>query len=184
MKFEPLRVQGAYAVTLDRRGDERGWFARVFCQQEMAAAGLDPRINQVNNSYSPNPGTLRGIHYQVGGFEETKLVRAVHGAVFDVVVDLRVDSPTYKRWAGIEVSAQNRVMLYVPRGCGHAILTLEPDTELMYFSSQQYSPENERGLAWNDPKIGIEWPRAPENISEKDSAWPRLVEGSNTSRSL
>lgn len=172
MQFEPLAVAGAYVVTLEPRGDERGWFSRLFCQQEMADAGLDPRVNQVNNSFSRNAGTLRGLHYQVGPAAETKLIRVVGGAVFDVVVDLRPESPTFKRWAGEELTGENRKMLYVPRGCGHAILTLVDDTELMYFASQSYSGENERGVRWNDPTFGIEWPREPAVISDKDASWP------------
>jgi dTDP-4-dehydrorhamnose 3,5-epimerase len=115
---------------------------------------------------------LRGIHYQVGQAAETKLVRAVSGAVFDVVVDLRPESATYKRWSGIEVSADNRQMLYVPRGCGHAILTLVDETELIYFSSQAYSGADERGVRWDDPAFGIDWPIVPKVVSNKDRSWP------------
>lgn len=172
MKFEPLNVAGAFAVSLEPRGDERGWFSRLFCQQEFAEAGLDPRVSQVNNSLSVETGTLRGLHYQLGASAETKLVRAVSGAVFDVCLDLRRDSPTYLQWAGIEVSASNRTMLFVPRGCAHAILTLEPDTELIYLASQAYNGAAESGARWNDPAFGIEWPIEPTVISDKDANWP------------
>jgi dTDP-4-dehydrorhamnose 3,5-epimerase len=138
----------------------------------MAENGLDPRINQVNNSFSRDAGTLRGIHRQVGLAAETKLVRAVRGAVFDVVVDLRPESETFKAWAGVELTAENRHMLYVPRGCGHAILTLVDDTELIYFASQAYSGQDERGVRWNDPALAIEWPIEPQVISDKDASWP------------
>lgn len=172
MKFEPLDVAGAYAVTLEPRGDERGFFARMFCQTEMIEAGLDPRISQVNNSLSRDRGTLRGLHYQIGDAAETKLVRAVRGAIFDVVVDLRTDSPTYLEWSGIDVTADNRQMLYVPRGCAHGILTLEDDTELIYMASHHYVPEAERGARWDDPAFGIRWPIEPSVISDKDANWP------------
>ena len=171
MKFEPLAVDGSFAVTLEPRGDDRGWFSRLFCQTEFAHAGLDPRISQVNNSFSAIKGTLRGLHYQVGAAAETKLVRAVSGAVWDVCLDLRPESPTYLKYAAIEVSAANRQMLYVPRGCAHAILTLEDDTELIYFASAPYSGADERGARWNDPAFGIEWPLQPTVLSEKDADW-------------
>lgn len=177
MEFEPLKVAGACVVSLEPRGDDRGWFSRLFCQQEMAEHGLDPRINQVNNSFSKDAGTLRGMHYQVGMAAETKLVRATRGAVFDVVVDLRPDSPSYKTWAGVELTDENRKMMYVPRGCAHGILTLVGDTELVYFASQAYSGESERGVRWNDPAFGIEWPREPTVVSDKDGSWPDFGSG-------
>jgi len=133
---------------------------------------MDPRVSQVNNSFSVDTGTLRGLHYQVGSAAETKLVRAVSGSVFDVCLDLRRDSPTYLQWAGIEVSVNNRTMLFVPRGCAHAILTLEPNTELIYLASQNYNGAAESGARWNDPAFGIEWPLEPTLISEKDANWP------------
>lgn len=176
MRFEPLSVMGAFAVSLEPRGDERGFFARMFCRDEMAAAGLEPEISQVNNSLSRDRGTLRGLHYQVGDAAETKLVRAVRGGVFDVAVDLRPDSPTYLQWSGIEVTAENRQMLYVPRGCAHGILTLEDDTELIYLASHHYVPEAERGARWNDPAFDIAWPLEPHVISEKDANWPDWVD--------
>lgn len=172
MKYEELKVQGAFQVTLEPRGDERGWFTRLFCQQEFAEHGLDPRINQVNNSFSAQAGTLRGIHFQRGASAETKLVRAVTGGVYDVVVDLRPDSPTYRAWDAIEVTAANRAMLYVPRGCGHAIFTLTDDTELIYFASQAYDGAAEGGVRWNDPGLDISWPFAPVVLSDKDASWP------------
>lgn len=172
MNVLELGVVGAYEVTLSPRGDERGWFARMFCQQTLAAAGLDPRINQMNNSFSATRGTLRGVHYQVGMSSETKLVRAVSGSAFDVVVDLRPDSPTYGRHAAIVITANERNMLYVPRGCGHAILTLEDDTELIYMASQAYDPESERGVRWNESRLDIPWPIEPVVVSDKDAAWP------------
>jgi dTDP-4-dehydrorhamnose 3,5-epimerase len=138
----------------------------------MAESGLDPRINQVNNSFTKDAGTLRGLHYQVGPAAETKLVRAVRGAVFDVVVDLRPDSPTFKSWASAELTDENRKMMYVPRGCGHAILTLVEDTELVYFASQAYSGEHERGVRWDDPAFNVDWPIEPAVISKKDASWP------------
>lgn len=171
MKIEELNVLGAYSVQLEPRGDERGWFSRVFCAQEFAEKGLDPRIMQVNNSMSTEKGTLRGFHLQRDGFAETKLVRAIAGSVLDVIVDLRRESPTYLQTASLELSAENRQMIFVPRGCGHAILTLQPETELIYFASQYYNGEKEYGVRWNDPKIKFSWPFEPSVISEKDLNW-------------
>lgn len=172
MKFEALEVVGAYTVSLEPRGDDRGFFARMFCGDEMAAAGLEPHIAQINNSLSKDRGTLRGLHYQLGDAAETKLVRAVRGAVFDVAVDLRPESPTYTKWSGVELTAENRKMLYVPRGCAHGILTLEDDTELIYMASHHYVPEAERGARWDDPAFDIQWPFEPRVVSEKDANWP------------
>lgn len=174
MKYEELEVQGAYAVNLEPRGDERGWFSRLFCAQEFAEQGLDPRIVQVNNSFSVDKGTLRGFHLQKENYAETKLVRAVSGAVLDVIVDLRKDSPTYLKTAALELSAENRQMIFVPRGCGHSIFTLEPNSELIYFASQFYNGDKEMGVRWDDPKIGFDWPFEPSVISEKDQSWPLL----------
>lgn len=172
MKISPLNVEGAYQVDLEPRGDERGWFSRLFCSQEFAEHGLDPRVNQVNNSFSKDVGTLRGFHFQTGLYAETKLVRAVSGSVLDVIVDLRKESPTYLQTASLELSAQNRRMIFVPRGCGHAILTLEPDTELIYLASQHYQGDAEGGVRWNDPIINFNWPIEPQVISDKDQNWP------------
>jgi dTDP-4-dehydrorhamnose 3,5-epimerase len=174
MIISPLTISGAYQVDLEPRGDERGWFSRLFCAQEFESAGLDGRVSQVNNSYSKEKGTLRGFHLQTGNFQETKLVRAISGAVLDVIVDLRPDSPTYLKTDSLELTSKNRKMIFVPRGCGHAILTLEEDTELVYLASQQYHGDSETGVRWNDPKIAFDWPIVPSVVSEKDENWPLL----------
>lgn len=172
MEINPLSVGGCYTVDLQPRGDDRGWFSRLFCQQEFAESGLDPRVCQVNNSLSRDTGTLRGLHYQEGSFAETKLVRAVGGAVFDVCLDLRPESPTYLKWDSAILTAENRRMIFIPRGCAHAILTLEPNTELIYLSSAPYHASSERGARWDDPAFGIAWPIEPTVISSKDASWP------------
>jgi dTDP-4-dehydrorhamnose 3,5-epimerase len=157
---------------LEKRGDDRGFFARVYCEREFGAAGLECHFVQVNNSLSAKKGTLRGLHYQLAPSSEVKVVRCVRGALWDAVVDLRPDSPTYTRWFGVELNADNRRMIYVPRGFAHAILTLVEDTEAFYLVSSFYAPEYERGLRWNDPKFEIKWPIQPTDISSKDAAWP------------
>jgi dTDP-4-dehydrorhamnose 3,5-epimerase len=174
MIFTPTPLAGAHLVDLEKRGDARGFFARVFCEREFAAAGLETRFVQVNNSLSAKRGTLRGLHYQLPPAAEVKLVRCLKGALWDVIVDLRPDSPTFRRWFGAELTAENRRMMYVPRGFAHAILTLTDETEALYLVSAFYAPEQERGVRWNDPAIGIEWPLTPVEISPKDAAWPDL----------
>ena len=175
MRFESTALPGVTLVDLEPRGDDRGFFARLFCSREFEAAGLDPRVLQINDSVSRDRGTLRGLHYQISPAEETKLVRCVRGALYDVVLDLRVDSPTYGRyWAG-ELSADNRRMVFVPRGCAHGFLTLADDTEAMYLVSHPYSPAHERGIRWDDPAFGIAWPCAPSVISDKDRRHPLVA---------
>ena len=165
-------MNGAYLIELEKRGDDRGFFARLFCEREFAAAGLESRFVQVNNSLSRNKGTLRGLHYQLSPSAEVKLVRCVRGAIWDAIIDMRENSPTFGKWFGAEINAENRLMMYVPRGFAHAILTLHDDTEAMYLVSDFYAPGQERGVRWNDPRFGIEWPIQPSDISDKDAAWP------------
>jgi len=172
MKFHSTPVQDARLIELEKRGDHRGFFARLFCEQEFGEAGLETRFVQVNNSLSAKRGTLRGLHYQLAPAAEVKVVRCVRGALFDAIVDLRPDSPTYLKWFGAELSDENRLMMYVPRGFAHAILTLRDDTEALYLVSNFYSPDNERGLRWNDSRFAIDWPIRPVEISPKDGAWP------------
>jgi dTDP-4-dehydrorhamnose 3,5-epimerase len=172
MKFHPTGLEDARLVELEKRGDDRGFFARYFCEREFAAAGLQSRYVQINNSLSAKKGTLRGLHYQLPPSAEVKVVRCVRGALWDVIVDLRPDSPSYRKWFGAELSADNRTMMYVPRGFAHAILTLTDDAEAIYLVSDGYAPEEERGLRWDDPAIGIEWPISPAEISPKDAKWP------------
>jgi dTDP-4-dehydrorhamnose 3,5-epimerase len=172
MQFIETAVAGAYIVEPQVRGDERGFFARLWCQEEFAAHGLAAVFVQCNASLSTERGTLRGLHYQVAPFEEVKLVRCIRGAVFDVFVDLRPQSGSYMRWAGVELTADNRRAVYVPGGCAHGYLTLVDNTEVEYPVSQSYQPAAERGLRWNDPSVDIEWPFAPCSLSVKDRSWP------------
>lgn len=168
MKFNKTKLDGSFVIDLDKREDERGFFARLFCINEFDQNQADRNIVQVNNSLSRDKGTLRGIHYQLSPKSETKIVRCIKGSLWDVIVDLRPDSPTFLQWFGETLSAENRRMMFVPKGFGHGFITLEPDTEAIYFVTEFYSPEHERGLRWDDPKIGIEWPFEPVIISEKD----------------
>lgn len=173
MKFVETPVAGAWLVEPTPRVDERGFFARVWCTDEFAAQGLTASFVQCNDSLSRHRGTLRGLHYQVAPFGEVKLVRCVRGAVFDVLVDLRPQSPSYLRWYGAELTADNRTMLYVPEGCAHGYLTLEDGSEVMYPVTCAYRPDAERGVRWNDPAFGIAWPDVgPLTMSPKDEAWP------------
>lgn len=174
MIFQPTPIPGACTIEIEKRGDERGFFARMYCEREFAAAGLNTRFVQVNNSLSSRQGTLRGMHYQLPAAAEVKVVRCVRGALYDVIVDLRPDSPAFGHWYGAELSADNRRMMYVPQGCAHGFLTLAPDTEALYLVSAFYAPDRERGLRYDDPAFRIEWPIAPEEVSAKDRQWPSL----------
>jgi dTDP-4-dehydrorhamnose 3,5-epimerase len=175
MQFNPTPLEGAYVIALEKSGDDRGFFARFYCENEFNDAGLETHFVQINNSLTARKGTLRGMHYQLPPAAEVKIVRCIKGALFDVIVDLRPDSATYKRWYGAELTADNRRMMYVPRGFAHGFVTLEDDTEALYLVSAFYSPENERGLKYNDPNINIAWPISPVEISEKDRNWPDLT---------
>lgn len=172
LRFTPTTVHGAYLIEGVRRGDDRGFFARLFCAEEFAAHGLESRFAQANNSLTGRRHTLRGMHYQLPPAAEVKLVRCVRGSLFDVVADLRPDSPTYGKWFGAELTADNRRMLYVPRGCAHGFLTLQDDTEALYLVSDAYAPQQERGLRFDDPFLSIAWPATPAELSGKDAAWP------------
>ena len=173
MIFSPTRIRGAMVVEMEPCEDERGLFARGFCRKEFEAHGLNPDVAQANIGLSRRRGTLRGLHYQIPPNAETKLVRCTAGAVFDVIVDLRPESASYKQWVGVELTAANRRMLYAPEGCAHGYLALADDTEVFYLVSEFYSPGAERGLRWNDPAFRIEWPITEDlRISDKDRSWP------------
>jgi dTDP-4-dehydrorhamnose 3,5-epimerase len=165
--FTETPLEGVWIVELEKRGDERGFFARMFDDGEFGDRGLVTRWVNVNDSLSAQRGTLRGMHYQLPPAAEVKLVRCIRGAFFDVAIDLRTE-----QWFGVELSAENRKMLYVPEHCAHGFLTLADDTEALYLTSAPYSPEHERGARWDDPAFGIEWPFAPTVLSDKDRAWP------------
>ena len=171
MIFNEAPLKGAYTIELDKKGDDRGFFARFFCVNEYDALGLDCNIVQVNNSLSAEKGTLRGMHYQIAPKAETKIVRCVRGSLYDVILDVRAGSPTFGKWFGAELSAENRRMMYVPKGVAHGFVTLEEGTEALYLVTEFYAPEYERGIRYNDPRFGIQWPIAPTVISEKDRTW-------------
>ena len=172
MLFSETPLKGAHVIELEKRGDERGFFARMFCEKEFSTHGLATRLVQVNNSAAARRGTLRGCHYQLPPKAETKLVRCIRGALYDVIIDVRRDSPTFGNHFGVELTAENRKMLYVPKGFAHAFLTLEDETEAIYLVDEFYAPDHERGIRWNDPKFGIDWPIDPVVISDKDRNFP------------
>jgi len=171
MIFTETPVTGAYLIDLEKLGDERGFFARVFCDKDFGARGLTPHFVQGNNSLSATRGTLRGMHYQLAPKSETKLVRCIRGELYDVVLDLRRDSPTFGASFGAALSAENRRMMYVPKGCAHGFITMTDATEALYFVDEFYAPDRERGVRWNDPRFAITWPAEPVVISDKDRNW-------------
>lgn len=172
MHFSKTPLAGAYLIDLDKKGDDRGFFARFYCTNEFKNIGLDNNFVQVNNSLSAYKGTLRGMHYQLPPKAESKLVRCIKGSLYDVILDLRQDSPTFGHSYGCELTAENRRMMYVPKGFGHGFITLADDTEALYLVSEFYAPELERGIRWNDPHFNIQWPIAPAIVSEKDEQHP------------
>jgi dTDP-4-dehydrorhamnose 3,5-epimerase len=171
MNFIATPLAGGYLVDLEKRGDERGFFARAFCVKEFADYGLATHIAQINNSLSAQKGTLRGMHYQLAPKAETKFVRCLRGALFDMVLDLREGSPTFGHSFGAELTAENRRMMYVPKGFAHGLITLADDTEVLYLTDEFYAPEYERGIRWNDPRFAIQWPAQPLVISDKDRSF-------------
>ena len=172
MIVEETPLAGAYIVEIERREDARGFFARAWCGEELAAAGLDTRISQINVGFSHRRGTLRGLHFQRAPHAEVKFVRCTAGAVYDVIVDLRRDSATHCRWLGIELSAENHRQLYVPEGFAHGYQTLTDAAEICYAASVPYAPESATGVRFDDPAFGIEWPEPATTISEVDRTWP------------
>ena len=170
MIFTETKLAGAFIIDVERRSDERGFFARSWCEDEFAAHGIFLPPLQANVSSNPTQGTLRGMHYQLAPHEESKLVRCTRGALYDVIVDLREESPTFGQWVGVELTGANFRQLFVPGCFAHGFLTLAPDTDVTYQVSAKYTPGAERGLRWNDPAIGIEWPAVPQLISDKDQA--------------
>ncbi len=169
MIFTETPLRGAYLIDLEKRGDDRGFFARAFCEREFAAHRLAAGFVQVNNSLSAQRGTLRGMHYQLAPKAETKLVRCIRGALYDVILDLRPGSATFGQSFGAELTAENRRMMYVPKGFAHGFITLAADTEAFYFVDESYAPQHERGVRWNDPRFQLRWPIAPAVLSDKDA---------------
>ena len=173
MIFHKTELRGAFVIDLEKIEDERGFFARAWCMKEFEAQGLTARTVQCNISFNKTRGTTRGMHYQIAPYEETKLVRCMAGSIYDVIIDLRSESETYRRWFGVELTAANRRMLFVPEGFAHGFQTLEDNTEVFYHVSEFYTPKAEQGLRWNDPAFGIEWPTMEGlTISDKDRNWP------------
>lgn len=172
MIFAEASLPGVWVIEPEKLQDERGFFARVWCQHEMAARGLSIALVQSNISFNNQKGTLRGLHYQASPYAEVKLVRCTRGALYDVVVDLRAESPTFKRWMAVELTADNYKLLYIPVGCAHGFQTLADNTEVFYQMSEFYHPECARGVRWNDPAFGVVWPLEAKIISEKDQHYP------------
>ena len=172
MKFTKTSLRDAVLIELEKRADARGYFARSFCAEEFAAQGLVETFVQANHSHNIRAGTLRGMHYQRAPHGEVKVVRCVKGAIWDAIIDLRPDSPSYGRWEGFELSVENGRMLYVPVGFAHGFQTLADDTDVTYQVSHPYTPGSEGGLRHDDPAFGIAWPLPVSVISEKDAAWP------------
>jgi dTDP-4-dehydrorhamnose 3,5-epimerase len=172
MRFTETKVKGAFLIELERREDHRGFFARGWCAREFENHGLNPRVVQINVAFTIRKACLRGLHYQVAPHAEAKTVRCSRGVVFDVVLDLRPDSPTHKQWDAVELSAENHRMLYLPEGCAHGFQTLVPDSEIEYLTTAFYAPESARGVRFNDPAFQIKWPLPMSEISEADRSWP------------
>jgi dTDP-4-dehydrorhamnose 3,5-epimerase len=175
MRFTETAVSGAFVVLPEPREDARGFFARVFCQEEFAQHGLETRLAQCSVSWNALRGTLRGMHYQASPHQEAKLVSCTRGSIYDVVVDLRPASPTFRRWSSKVLTTDGFEMLYVPKGCAHGFLTLEDGAVVRYDISEFHHPESARGVRWDDPAFGIRWPFEPSVISAHDRGFPPFV---------
>ncbi|WP_418140107.1 dTDP-4-dehydrorhamnose 3,5-epimerase [Marinobacter sp. MA] len=171
MIFTETQIPGSYLIDVKRIGDDRGFFGRLWCEREMEEMGLVSSIKQSNIGVSPLKGTLRGLHYQTAPHQEVKIIRCPRGAIYDVIVDLRPDSPTFKKWFAVELTAENSRMLYVPEGCATGYQTLVDDTEIYYHTSEFYHPESATGVRHDDPAFGIEWPLPIAAISDNDKNW-------------
>lgn len=172
MRFTETPLGGAFLIDLEPVEDERGFFARTYCEEEFRRRGLDARIAQCSMAFSRRRGTLRGMHYQREPYAEVKLVRCTRGSVYDVIIDLRPHSPTFRHWLGAELTAANRRMLYIPTGFAHGYQTLEDETEITYQMSVPYHPEAAAGVRWDDPAFGVRWPLAVSVIAERDRSYP------------
>jgi dTDP-4-dehydrorhamnose 3,5-epimerase len=173
--FTETKLRGAFLIELEKHADERGFFARTFCQEAFEAYGLNSRVVQCNVSFNRRKGTLRGMHFQIAPFAEAKLVRCTSGSIHDVIIDLRSASPTFKQHFAVELSAENRKMLYIPEEFAHGFQTLKDDTEVFYQMSQSYSAEHARGVRWNDSAFGIDWPAGVRTIIERDQNYPDFL---------
>jgi len=175
MIFTETKLRGAYIVDLERREDERGFFARSWCADEFEKQGLNPHLYQCNVSFNKKRGTLRGMHYQAAPFPEAKLVRCTMGAIYDVIIDLRSDSPTFKQWISAELSAENRRALYIPEGFAHGFQTLMDNTEVFYQMSEFFHSECARGVRWDDVAFEVTWQQPIVNISQRDQLYPAFI---------
>ena len=176
MVFSETKLKGAFTIEIEKKKDGRGFFARTWCEREFEVQGLTVHFVQVNIAFNEKEGIVRGMHYQVAPHEEVKLVRCTKGALLDVIIDLRINSPTYRQWVGVELTEDNYRMLYVPEGFAHGYQTLRDNTEILYQVSQFYAPDSEGGVRWNDPAFQIEWPETKKrNVSTKDQIWPLLA---------
>jgi dTDP-4-dehydrorhamnose 3,5-epimerase len=176
MRFSETKIPGVFEISIEPNSDERGLFARSWCAQEFESHGLNPKLVQCSISFNTHKGTLRGVHYQVAPYQEAKLVRCTRGAIFDVAIDLRPHSRTFKSWVSAVLTAELRNMLYVPEGCAHGFLTLEDNTEVFYQMSEVFNPDSARGVRWDDPAFQIAWPAEVEQISERDRTCPDFAE--------
>jgi dTDP-4-dehydrorhamnose 3,5-epimerase len=172
MIFLETRLPGVFEIQIEAKADERGFFARTWCEKEFETQGLSGKLVQCSLSFNSRKGTLRGMHYQIAPYEEEKLIRCTKGSVYDVVLDLRRPSPTFKNWAAIVLTAEKRNMVYVPKGCAHGFLTLEDGSEISYQMSEFWNAESARGVRWDDPAFQIQWPAKVEVISERDRTYP------------
>jgi dTDP-4-dehydrorhamnose 3,5-epimerase len=172
MNFSETKLRGAFVIDIERREDQRGFFARAWCQKEFEAHGLVNGFVQANIGFSYKKGTVRGMHFQMNPYQEVKLVRCTMGRILDVIIDLRPESKTYRQWIGVELTADNRKMLYIPEGCAHGYQTMMDNTEVLYDTSKFYAPQHSTGVLYNDPTFKIEWPLAVEVISDADRSWP------------
>jgi dTDP-4-dehydrorhamnose 3,5-epimerase len=172
--FTAIRIPGAFLLEAERLEDERGFFSRIWCTAEALRHGLDPGVAQCSLSHTIQRGTLRGMHYQTPPYAESKTVRCVRGSVFDVIADLRPNSPTYSQWEGFELNQENRLALYIPKGCAHGFQTLTDDVEMLYQMSDPFVPELALGFRWNDPAFNIRWPIQNPVLSEKDAGYPDI----------
>ncbi len=172
MIFSETKLKGIFIIEPERLEDERGFFARTWCRREFEAHGLNPNLVQCNISFNKKKGTLRGMHYQVVPHQEAKVVRCTAGAIYDVIIDLRPASPTFKQWIAVELTAENCKMLYIPEDFAHGFQTLADNTEVFYQMSEFYHPECARGIRWNDPMFEIEWPLPEITLSAKDNSYP------------
>ena len=184
MIFREAKLRGVFEIQLEPYPDERGFFALCWSQEEFEHKGLNPRVVQCNLSVNSRKGTLRGMHYQAAPYEQAKLVRCTQGAIYDVALDLRPQSPTFKEWVAVVLTSQRRNMIYLPEGCAHGFLTLEDDSEVFYQTSEFYNPESSRGVRWDDPAFHIDWPEEVKVISERDRTYPDFKLGAVREPSL